>query len=100
MNIEGNIIRTIPMKYLSKLAEVSYLRYTPGPLKSLEVKLMANKTSKGAKGVEAANSRDDLAGHIEAFLKAGGKVQQIPSGVSGQTSTSGPRQIVLSHKSS
>jgi len=85
---------------LSQLAEIWDLRYTPGPLKSLEVKLMANKTSKGAKGVEAANSRDDLAGHIEAFLKAGGKVQQIPSGVSGQTSTSGPRQIVLSHKSS
>ena len=87
----------------SKLAEESYLMYNFGPLKFLEVRLMANKTSKGAKGAkgaEAANSRDDLAGHIEAFLKAGGKVQQIPSGVSGQTSTSGPRQIVLSHKSS
>ena len=71
--------------------------YTPGPLISLEEKLMAKKTSKGA---QSASTRDDLAGHIEAFLKAGGKVQQIPSGVSGQTSTSGPRQIVLSHKSS
>jgi len=76
------------------------LMYTSRPLKSSEIKLMANKTSKGAKGVEAAGTRDDLAEHIEAFLKAGGKVQQIPSGVSGQTSTSGPRQIVLSHKSS
>ena len=84
----------------SKLAEGSYLMYNFRPLKFLEAKLMANKTSKGAKRVEAANSRDDLASHIEAFLKAGGKVQQIPSGVSGQTSTSGPRQIVLSHKSS
>lgn len=74
--------------------------YTFCPLKPVEVKLMANKTSKGTKRVEAANFRDDLARHIEAFLKAGGKVQQIPSGVSGQTSTSGPRQIVLSHKSS
>ena len=58
---------------------------------------MANKTKKGD---DAISSRDDSADHVEAFLKAGGKVQQIPSGVSGQTSTSGPRQIVLSHKSS
>ena len=58
---------------------------------------MANRTKKGD---DAISSRDDLTKHVEAFLKAGGKVQQIPSGVSGQTSTSGPRQIVLSHKSS
>ena len=44
------------------------------------------------------STREDLEEHIAAFLKAGGKVQKIPSGVSGQTSTSGPRQIVLSHK--
>ena len=46
------------------------------------------------------DNRINLAEHIEAFLKAGGKVKHIPSGISGQTSTSGPRQIVLSHKSS
>ncbi len=57
---------------------------------------MANKSKKDA----AVSNREDLAEHIEAFLKSGGKVQQIPSGVSGQTSTSGPRQIVLSHKTS
>ena len=57
---------------------------------------MSNKAKKEA----VVSTRDDLAEHIEAFLKAGGKVQQIPSGVSGQTSTSGPRQIVLSHKTS
>lgn len=44
--------------------------------------------------------RINLAEQVEAFLKAGGKVQKIPSGISGQTSTSGPRQIVLSHKTS
>jgi len=55
---------------------------------------MANRARKD----NAVSSRKDLAKHIEAFFKAGGKVQQIPSGVSGQTSTSGPRQIVLSHK--
>ena len=57
---------------------------------------MANKSKK----VAAVSNRADLAVHIEAFLKSGGKVQEIPSGVSGQTSTSGPRQIVLSHKTS
>ncbi|MDP6537015.1 MAG: hypothetical protein QGG02_11915 [Gammaproteobacteria bacterium] len=57
---------------------------------------MANKSKKES----VVSNRDDLAEHIEAFLKAGGKVQQIPPGVSGQTSTSGPRQIVLSHKTS
>lgn len=57
---------------------------------------MANKSKKDA----AVSSRADLAQHVDAFLKSGGKVQEIPSGVSGQTSTSGPRQIVLSHKTS
>ncbi|GAB5497925.1 MAG: hypothetical protein PsegKO_02360 [Pseudohongiellaceae bacterium] len=57
---------------------------------------MANKSKKEA----AISNRADLEVHVEAFLKSGGKVQQIPSGVSGQTSTSGPRQIVLSHKTS
>jgi len=42
--------------------------------------------------------REDLARQVEEFLKAGGKVQQIPTGTSGQTHTRGPRQIILSHK--
>jgi hypothetical protein len=57
---------------------------------------MSNKSKKEA----AVSTRVDLEEHIAEFLKSGGKVQQIPSGVSGQTSTSGPRQIVLSHKTS
>ena len=57
---------------------------------------MANKPKKEA----VASSQEDLASQVEEFLKNGGKVQQIPSGVSGQTTTSGPRQIVLSHKTS
>jgi hypothetical protein len=48
----------------------------------------------------SADQRINLTEHIDAFLKAGGQVKQIPSGTSGQTTTSGPRQIVLSHKSS
>lgn len=47
----------------------------------------------------ASDNRVNLADHVDAFLKSGGKVKQIPSGISGQTTTSGPRQIVLSHKS-
>ena len=57
---------------------------------------MSNKSKKEA----AVSTRVDLEEHIAEFLKSGGKVQQIPSGVRGQTSTSGPRQIVLSHKTS
>ena len=57
---------------------------------------MANKVKKS----NSVTSRSDLEQHVAEFLKAGGKVQKIPSGVSGQTSTSGPRQIVLSHKTS
>ena len=57
---------------------------------------MANKPKKEA----VASSKEDLASQVEDFLKKGGKVQQIPAGVSGQTTTSGPRQIVLSQKTS
>lgn len=57
---------------------------------------MANRAKKEA----PTSSREDLQAQVDAFIKQGGKVQQIPSGVSGQTSTSGPRQIVLSHKTS
>ena len=47
-----------------------------------------------------SNSREELEAHVAAFLEGGGKVKKIAAGVSGQTSTSGPRQIVLSHKNS
>ncbi|MGI9250092.1 MAG: hypothetical protein ACR2PR_02695 [Pseudohongiellaceae bacterium] len=53
-----------------------------------------------ARKKEATASREDIEAHVSAFLKSGGKVKQIPAGKSGQTSTSGPRQIVLSHKTS
>jgi hypothetical protein len=57
---------------------------------------MASKPKKDA----APDHKINLAEQVEAFLKAGGTVKKIPSGISGQTTTSGPRQIVLSHKSS
>ena len=36
--------------------------------------------SKSRKKVAAETSREDLEKHVAAFLKAGGKVQQIPTG--------------------
>lgn len=33
-----------------------------------------------------------------AFLKSGGKIQQIPTGVSGQTNLAGPKHITLGKK--
>lgn len=40
-------------------------------------------------------STESLDDQIAAFLKSGGKIQQIPLGVSGQVATSGPRHITL-----
>ncbi len=57
---------------------------------------MSSKSKKD----HSVDARINLSEHIDAFLKSGGKVKQIPAGTSGQTTTSGPRQIVLSHKSS
>lgn len=80
----------------ARIAENTGFMYTLDLLGRRERVAMANKSKRDA----VISNRKDLAEHVEAFLKAGGKVQQIPSGVSGQTSTSGPRQIVLSHKTS
>lgn len=38
--------------------------------------------------------------HIAQFLASGGKIQQIPLGVSGQVATSGPRHITLGKRHS
>ena len=35
-----------------------------------------------------------------AFLKSGGAIQQIPTGVSGQTNLAGPKHITLGNKNS
>ena len=70
--------------------------YTTRFLSETGGELMATKPKKKA---TASNSRESLAEDVAAFLKAGGKIQQIDTGKSGQTTTSGPRQIVLSHKS-
>lgn len=40
-------------------------------------------------------SADSIEAQTARFLASGGKVQQIPLGVSGQVATSGPRHITL-----
>jgi hypothetical protein len=40
-------------------------------------------------------SSDKIENQVAAFLASGGKIQQIPLGVSGQVATSGPRHITL-----
>ena len=40
-------------------------------------------------------SRDTIEEQTAKFLASGGKIQEIPLGVSGQVATSGPRHITL-----
>ena len=40
-------------------------------------------------------SSDSIEAQTARFIASGGKVQQIPLGVSGQVQTSGPRHITL-----
>ena len=59
---------------------------------------MATKTTSAKRKPEpASETSQSLAAQMAAFLKAGGEVQKIPNGVSGQTQ--GPsRQITISKK--
>ncbi len=56
---------------------------------------MASKSKKAPPAVETSLS---IKNQTEAFLKAGGVIEKIPSGVSGQQSMAGPRHIRLSSK--
>ncbi|MCY4426505.1 MAG: hypothetical protein OXC05_05685 [Halieaceae bacterium] len=42
---------------------------------------------------------ETIADQIAAFIKAGGKVQEIPRGVSGQLSSTARKHITISNKS-
>ena len=59
---------------------------------------MATKTTSAKRKPEpATETSQSLAAQMAAFLKAGGEIQTIPTGVSGQTQ--GPsRQITISKK--
>jgi hypothetical protein len=45
-------------------------------------------------------SRIKIDDQVETFLASGGKIQEIPLGVSGQVATSGPRHITLGKRHS
>lgn len=47
----------------------------------------------------AVETSQSIAEQTAAFLKTGGKIDEIRSGVSGQQSMAGPRQISLGNKS-
>lgn len=57
------------------------------PAKNTKSKNLTNQTDD--------YSADSLEAQTARFLAGGGKVQQIPLGVSGQVATSGPRHITL-----
>lgn len=68
---------------------------------------MANARKKTTiKKVEGSSVKEadsmNIEEHTAKFLASGGEIQQIPSGVSGQVQTSGPRHITLGkrHQSS
>lgn len=46
----------------------------------------------------AQETSASIAEQTAAFLAAGGKIQEIPTGVSGQVATSGPRHITLGRR--
>ncbi|WP_421655090.1 hypothetical protein ACONUD_07715 [Microbulbifer harenosus] len=46
----------------------------------------------------STESREAIEAQVQAFLANGGKIEQIPKGVSGQTNTAGPKHITLGKK--
>ena len=62
-------------------------------------------SAKSAKSKSVKDQTDDFSSatiedQVEAFLASGGKIQEIPLGVSGQVATSGPRHITLGKRHS
>ena len=51
--------------------------------------------NKSAKDLAEEFSSNNIEDQVSEFLASGGKIQQIPLGVSGQVATSGPRHITL-----
>ena len=56
---------------------------------------MATRRTENKKQPPAKVSSEALARQTEDFLKAGGKIEVVKSGVSGQQMTTGRRQITL-----
>lgn len=61
---------------------------------------MATKIKPGTSLAKLAKAKKELSREekIEAFLEAGGKIQHIPIGVSGQEKVKGPKHITLGNK--
>lgn len=61
----------------------------------------AATTRKANKVVEdPQETSESLAQQVEDYLASGGKIQEIPQGVSGQVATTGPRHITLGRRKS
>jgi hypothetical protein len=62
------------------------------------------KTTMAAKGKRKTNepveTRQSIEEQTRAFLKAGGQIEKIQSGVSGQASVGGPKQSAFSKRQS
>lgn len=56
---------------------------------------MSKSSSKSAKTAASVETSESIDEQIQQFLKAGGKIQQISSGVSGQQDGKGPKHITL-----
>jgi len=52
------------------------------------------------KKLASTETSESINEQIESFLKSGGKIQQIDSGVSGQQDSRGPKHITLGNSSS
>ncbi|WP_237054738.1 hypothetical protein [Microbulbifer sediminum] len=61
---------------------------------------VAKKSTSAAKRKQptALETSESIEAQVQAFLASGGEIQQVPKGVSGQTSTSGPKHITLGKK--
>jgi len=57
--------------------------------------MAANSAKSAAPTNETSES---IASQVDAFLKSGGEIQKIETGVSGQKDYSGPRHITLGNK--
>lgn len=53
------------------------------------------KTTTKRKNAVAGETHESIAAQTAAFLKGGGKISKIKSGISGQQKLSGPRHISL-----
>ena len=86
-----NILITILVNDRSRLKRL----ITTDNSKRINMASAKSEKNKQIKEQSIDFSSDNIENQIAAFLASGGKIQQIPLGVSGQVATSGPRHITL-----